>query len=400
VILTATPSGGSTFGGWSGACSGTAACTLTVNASTTATATFTLSAQSSPVPVATSLSPATAQAGTAGLTITVNGSGFVASSVATWGGSPRATTVISANQLRFDVTASDLTTASSVPVTVVTPAPGGGTSAALTFTISAPPPAAGEIIIDNAAAGVQDSAGGRTFTGRWCGSNANGHFGPDSLVSCGFRRDTYRWTPNIQLAGDYDVYVWWAAARNRSTSAPFTVVSASGTTTLTFNERTGGGQWVLHGRYTFNAGTSGYIETSDANGSAGADAVRLVPATAQSSSAPRPSGSPAADFTTTGLVAGQVVTTPIRVQNFPAVGTGPVFNNFAYAILSRAGATVFTNQEFSQPYCLAGDDGTACFFWDPASIGVGAYTVRITMTYVEGGANKAVVKTIPFSVAR
>jgi hypothetical protein len=31
---------------------------------------------------------------------------------------------------------------------------------------------------------------------------------------------------------------------------------------------------------------------------------------------------------------------------------------------------------------------------------VGAYTVRITMTYVEGGANKSVVKTIPFSVAR
>jgi hypothetical protein len=310
---------------------------------------------------------------------------------------------VSATQLRFDVSASDLATARAVPVSVFTPAPGGGTSATLTFTISAPPPSAGEIVIDNANAGVQDAAGGRTFTGRWCQSNATGQFGPSSLVSCGNRRDTYRWTPRIQAAGDYDVYVWWAAAPSRSTSVPITVVYAGGSNTRVFNQRAGGGQWVLHGRYTFNAGTTGYVETSDANGSAGADAVRLAPATAQSSSAPPPpSGSPAAgpDFTTAGLVAGQVVTTPIRVQNFPAVGAGQVFNNFAYAIRNSAGATVFTNQEFSQPYCLAGDDGTACFLWNPASIAVGAYTVRITMTYVEGGANKSVVKTIPFSVAR
>jgi len=308
VILTATPGSGSTFAGWSGPCSGTAACSVTVNASTAVTATFILSAA----------------------------------------------------------------------------------------------PTAGEIVIDNANAGVQDSAGGRTFTGRWCQSNATGQFGPDSLVSCGNRRDTYRWTPRIQAAGDYDVYVWWAASPSRSTSVPITVVYAGGSNTRVFNERAGGGQWVLHGRYTFNAGTSGYVETSDANGSAGADAVRLAPATAQSSSAPPPSGSPAAgpDFTTTGLVAGQVVTTPIRVQNFPAVGTGQVFDNFGYEILDSTGATVFTNLEFSQPYCLAGDDGTACFFWDPASVAVGAYTVRITMTHVESGVNKAVVKTIPFSVAR
>jgi hypothetical protein len=303
VTLTATSATGSTFTGWSGACTGTGACTLTVSASTTATATFVLAAQQAPVPVATSLSPATAVAGSSGLTITVNGSGFVGSSVARWDGASRATTFVSATQLRFDIAASDLTAARSVPVSVFTPAPGGGTSANLTFAISAPPPASGEIIIDNANAGVQDSAGGRTFTGRWCQSTATGQFGPSSLVSCGNRRDTYRWTPRIQVAGDYDVYVWWAVSTNRSTSVPITVVYAGGTNTRMFNERSGGGQWVLHGRYTFNAGTTGYVETSDATGSAGADAVRLVPATAQSSSAPPPpppppSGSPAA-----GLVA-------------------------------------------------------------------------------------------------
>ena len=40
VTLTATPSAGSTFRGWSGACSGTGSCTLTMNADQTATATF------------------------------------------------------------------------------------------------------------------------------------------------------------------------------------------------------------------------------------------------------------------------------------------------------------------------------------------------------------------------
>jgi len=49
-------------------------------------------------------------AGSTGLTITVNGSGFVASSAARWDGASRPTTVVSATQLRFDVSASDLAT--------------------------------------------------------------------------------------------------------------------------------------------------------------------------------------------------------------------------------------------------------------------------------------------------
>ena len=41
ITLTAEPTGGSTFGGWSGACSGTqAACVVTVNATTNAIARF------------------------------------------------------------------------------------------------------------------------------------------------------------------------------------------------------------------------------------------------------------------------------------------------------------------------------------------------------------------------
>lgn len=49
VTLTATPDGASTFGGWSGACSGIGTCSVTVNSSTSATATFTTTPPSGPV---------------------------------------------------------------------------------------------------------------------------------------------------------------------------------------------------------------------------------------------------------------------------------------------------------------------------------------------------------------
>jgi hypothetical protein len=46
VILTATPDAGSTFAGWSGACSGTGTCSILIGAPVTATATFTLDTES------------------------------------------------------------------------------------------------------------------------------------------------------------------------------------------------------------------------------------------------------------------------------------------------------------------------------------------------------------------
>lgn len=134
-----------------------------------------------------------------------------------------------------------------------------------------------EIIVDNAPAGVQDAPGGRTFTGSWCKSGAAGPYGVDSLYACGGSADTYRWTPTIPAARSYDVFVRWTANSTRATAVPFTVNHVGGQTTRTFNEQTSGSQWVLHGRYSFNAGTAGYVQTSDSGGPCNADAVRFVP---------------------------------------------------------------------------------------------------------------------------
>jgi hypothetical protein len=194
-----------------------------------------------------------------------------------WNGADRATTFVSASQLRAAIAASDIAAAGSLPVGVFTAAPGGGTSATQTFSVTAPT-ISGDIVIDNAAPGAQDLAGGRTFTGTWCLSNATNQFGPNSLRSCGTAGDTYRWTPTIAVTGTYDVYVWIPRYNPQATSVPILVAYASGTTTRLFNERKAPGSWVLHGRYTFNAGTAGYVQTSGQNGTALADAVLFRPA--------------------------------------------------------------------------------------------------------------------------
>jgi Glycosyl hydrolase family 10 len=137
--------------------------------------------------------------------------------------------------------------------------------------------AAQEIVVDNAVVGRTRSD--VSFTGTWCRSGAVGPYGPSSLYSCGAGRDTYRWTPKVAAPGKYAVYIWWPKASTRSSGVPITVIGNGSTVTKKFDQRTTGGDWVLHGTYSFVAGTTGYIEVSDSNGLAGADAVRLVPVT-------------------------------------------------------------------------------------------------------------------------
>jgi hypothetical protein len=90
-----------------------------------------------PVPGISSISPASVQLGTYPLTVTVNGSGFVPGSIARWNGQDRATTYVSPSQITFDVNYLDTDFPSNIQITVWSPGPGGGTSNALTLTISA-----------------------------------------------------------------------------------------------------------------------------------------------------------------------------------------------------------------------------------------------------------------------
>jgi Tol biopolymer transport system component len=66
------------------------------------------------------------------------GSGFVPTSQVEWNGKALATTYNSSTSLAASISASEIAEASSAAVSVVSPAPGGGTSGTLTFTVSAP----------------------------------------------------------------------------------------------------------------------------------------------------------------------------------------------------------------------------------------------------------------------
>jgi hypothetical protein len=99
--------------------------------------TFTISAANNPVPAIAALQPSSASAGSGAFTLTINGSGFVAGSVVKFGGTARTTTYVSATQLTAAILATDIASAGTPSVTVTNPAPGGGTSNAVTFTINA-----------------------------------------------------------------------------------------------------------------------------------------------------------------------------------------------------------------------------------------------------------------------
>lgn len=90
-----------------------------------------------PAPATASIAPTGVTAGSGQLTLTVTGSNFSACSTVEWNGAPNATTYLSPTQLTTVIPASDVTTVGTVPVTVFTPTPGGGTSnPAISFTIS------------------------------------------------------------------------------------------------------------------------------------------------------------------------------------------------------------------------------------------------------------------------
>ena len=93
------------------------------------------------VPKTTGLSPDHKAAGDSGFTITVNGTGFIKSSVVRWKGADRTTTYHSSSRLTASIPASDIKTVGTARVTVFTP--GAGESNSRTFTISkAIPPTA------------------------------------------------------------------------------------------------------------------------------------------------------------------------------------------------------------------------------------------------------------------
>ncbi|WP_309383228.1 FAD-dependent oxidoreductase [Cerasicoccus frondis] len=136
------------------------------------------------------------------------------------------------------------------------------------------PTASNEIIVDNL------ETEHVTLTGSWTTSSSTpgfygGNYFHDDDAHTG-KSASFR--PSLPATDTYDVYLRWTAFANRATNAPVRVTHANGNVDLLVNQQENGGEWVLLGTWSFNAGTDGAITVSneDANGYVIVDAVRLV----------------------------------------------------------------------------------------------------------------------------
>ncbi|MEW6486246.1 MAG: hypothetical protein AB1423_16845, partial [Pseudomonadota bacterium] len=116
------------------------------------------------------------------------------------------------------------------------------------------------------------------FNGSWTlSSSVPGYYGSNyHFHDAGTGTDTATFTPDLPVAGNYDVYAWWSASADRASNAPYTINYSGGADTVRVDQRVNGGQFVYLGTYYFEAGTSGTVILSDdADAPVCADAVKF-----------------------------------------------------------------------------------------------------------------------------
>ena len=113
--------------------------------------------QPAPDPTVTSLAPSTAIVGSPGFTLTVNGTNFTIASVVLWGGVPVPTTIVQPNQVTASISASQLASIGSVPVSVQEYSnPIAPISNVVSFTVAPVPP----LTLNSVSPSIVSSGGG------------------------------------------------------------------------------------------------------------------------------------------------------------------------------------------------------------------------------------------------
>lgn len=193
-----------------------------------------------PAPAVASTSPPSITAGGPAFTLAVTGANFVSESAVQWNGANRATTFVSGAQLTALIPQSDIASPGTPAITVSSPAPGGGTSSPVSFTINSPVPVLSSLSPASHTAGTADftlTVNGSNFVSGTPGSVVywNGSSRPTIFLS------STRLTASISAgdlvsAGTASVTVH-NPAPNPSASAPvtFTIVAAGTPNVMTFD---------------------------------------------------------------------------------------------------------------------------------------------------------------------
>jgi hypothetical protein len=152
-----------------------------------------------PSPTTMAISPNSSDQGGAAFTLSVVGSNFISSSHVMWNGSTMATTFVNDQLLTASIPASAVVAAGSDRVTVLNPAPGGGSSSALNFSVPCPLPATAPAASQNKA-----RVGAYYFDG-WSGPLTNFHFAGLPLGPYQSRQPNSGWQDNSPCAVEQQV---------------------------------------------------------------------------------------------------------------------------------------------------------------------------------------------------
>ena len=115
-------------------------------------------------------------------------------------------------------------------------------------------------------------------TGSWISSTAGTDYeGADVQTRAAGSGDSFAWKLAIPSTGTYNVYAKWIAGDDRASDASYTIATSSGDATVTANQQSNGGAWVLLGSYNMTSGTGSVTLAQHATGLVVADAVKAVP---------------------------------------------------------------------------------------------------------------------------
>lgn len=125
------------------------------------------------------------------------------------------------------------------------------------------------VIVDNSASGFTASTAWTTGTG------STDKYGSDYRYhSTQATSDAATWTGSLGSTKTTTAYCWYPQGSNRSTTAPYIVYYAGGSSTVNINQQVNGGQWVSLGSFSMNAGsnqiklscwtTTGFVVMADA----------------------------------------------------------------------------------------------------------------------------------------